>query len=660
MRRVAAALLLLSLGPGCDSTGTEGLLLDVYGGSGVSADAGVGSDAAPTDVALDTGSAPDGTAPDVPPKGTCTKDSDCDDGLDCTASVCDPKTASCLSTLKPGFCLVNNVCYADGANHPTHACRVCAAKDAPLTLTLRPTGTACDDGHACTTTDTCTATGDCAGVAVACDDQKPCTVDTCADDGSCTHAPGNDGLSCDDLAACTSNDRCVGGLCHGDGIVCDDQNPCTKDACGATGQCEFTPQTGSCEDGDACTKGDSCAKGQCVAGPADSCNDGNGCTIDFCTPQVGCGHLPVKSACCTGQVSVCDDGKPCTDDLCDPVTFACSHPDSTAACSDGNDCTVNDGCLAGACVGALKTCDDQNSCTNDACVKGVGCVNAAIGTGPCDDGLACSTGDHCNNGVCQADTSQCVCTPSFGDGMKVTALAIGVDGNAGNGLDVDQNPATCAPAGQCQSGIDNAFSALAGLANGALSDSVTKGSLIVLLELPASKAGTFALAVHTGKLAPSNPTCDVTKSTCDYVVAGSGFDKASCKALYTLPCTLVGNALSGGSKTSVIPFDVPLGQGAVLTVALYNARFDGTVVQTGDNVTSVSGVLGGAIRKTDLLTAIDAVPAEALPLPKDTIKGLLGSILTYDIDTDGDGAKDAASVGFPLSAIDAQLTGVSW
>lgn len=48
-----------------------------------------------------------------------------------------------------------------------------------------------------------------------CDDGNSCTVDACAPGGGCTHAPLEDGASCDDRDACTAADRCEAGICVG-------------------------------------------------------------------------------------------------------------------------------------------------------------------------------------------------------------------------------------------------------------------------------------------------------------------------------------------------------------------------------------------------------------------------------------------------------------
>jgi hypothetical protein len=60
-------------------------------------------------------------------------------------------------------------------------------------------------------------------------------------------------------------------------------------------------------------------------------------------------------------------------------------------------------------------CDDGNPCTDDVCFASA-CLHLN-NTNPCDDGLACTTGDVCGGGVCQG-TAACApgltCDPSSG------------------------------------------------------------------------------------------------------------------------------------------------------------------------------------------------------------------------------------------------------
>ncbi|MEE8217710.1 MAG: hypothetical protein V3S03_01945, partial [Vicinamibacteria bacterium] len=105
---------------------------------------------------------------------------------------------------------------------------------------------------------------------------------------------------------------------------CDDGNVCTDDSCGPGGVCVNTNNTASCDDLDACNGAETCSGGVCVGGAAPSCDDGNVCTDDSCSPATGC-----------------------------------VNTDNTASCDDGSACTTADSCAAGACVGgAPPNCDD--------------------------------------------------------------------------------------------------------------------------------------------------------------------------------------------------------------------------------------------------------------------------------------------------------------
>jgi cysteine-rich repeat protein len=153
----------------------------------------------------------------------------------------------------------------------------------------------------------------------------------------------------------------------------------------------------------------------------ENCNDLNGCTVDSCTPTLGCRHViaPDGTSCsdglvcngsevCTGALCrpgaplVCDDTLVCTLDSCtEPSGCTFVPAPSTVPCNDGNACTVNDQCNgAGQCAGGgPRVCTDGQECTNDGCIPTSGCVFTPR-TGPCtDEGNQC-TNDVCNLGVC--------------------------------------------------------------------------------------------------------------------------------------------------------------------------------------------------------------------------------------------------------------------
>jgi len=353
-----------------------------------------------------------------PPDTACDDSNACTQGDKCivpsgqTLMVCTPGT--------PRNCNDNNVCTldaCDAAGNCTH---------------VNQDNITCDDANACTLNDRC-IDGTCRGAAEAvCNDNNPCTTDSCSPTTGCVNSPVAVGTTCSDGNPCTSADTCKlqGGVltCSGNTLNCDDGNACTADFCGGTGTCQHTNLTGSCSDNNACTTGDTCTNGYCVGGPPATCNDNNSCTADTCNPAgdpaAPCVFTarPAGTTCtdgdpctlsdkcalvgtamlCQGTPNSCDDNNVCTTDVCQ-ADGSCGHSNLSAIpCSDNNSCTTGDACQAGACVGgAAPNCDDGNSCTIDTCEGTVpgGCVHVnQANNSLCNDGNICTDNDRCSSG----------------------------------------------------------------------------------------------------------------------------------------------------------------------------------------------------------------------------------------------------------------------
>ena len=208
-------------------------------------------------------------------------------------------------------------------------------------------------------------------------------------------------------------------------LDCDDENPCTNDSCESLVGCKHTANTDSCDDGDACTTEDHCLNSACVGGAPPNCDDGNACTFDSCIPATGCDHTDAvdgatcgtlgqkcqggQCQCSVGVVEICGDG---TDNNCDGLTD-CEDPACNGqACDDHNACTVGDVCGNSTCGGTPKVCTN----TTVTCIATVGICwpsdgdchfdPAPNGT-PCDDADACTESDQCNNGICGGNTISC-------------------------------------------------------------------------------------------------------------------------------------------------------------------------------------------------------------------------------------------------------------
>jgi hypothetical protein len=203
-----------------------------------------------------------------------------------------------------------------------------------------------------------------------CDDLNDCTTDVCNPDGSCSHTPVTEQTPCDDNNACTERESCQpDGTCGGGtpilGCVpcqqnddCLDSDPCTDDVCDL-GVCEHSPggDGNACDDGDPCTVGDRCTDGTC-SGRSMSCDDGIGCTDDFCDGGA-CVHQP--------DSFVCVAPNECSEAVCQPGVGADAQGcvatggmlDQTMCTDDGNPCT-DDRCSGGTC--AHTPVDDPSGC----------------------------------------------------------------------------------------------------------------------------------------------------------------------------------------------------------------------------------------------------------------------------------------------------------
>ena len=291
-----------------------------------------------------------------------------------------------------------------------------------------------------------------------CDDDNPCTLDTCGDNGEplCRHkmifdcclypVDCNDGDPCTlDLCqpqtlACTHQP--LPGCCNLD-AECTDGNPCTIDSC-ANHACRnvVSPTQPGCCIADAnCVDVNPCTIDFCKQEPSDSyktchhtspggtqcclvdpdCADEMPETIDTCE-NYECQHLVDPEYCLAGPPQYCDDDDPCTIDDCNLFAHLCTHvplPECCKAddeCGDGNLCT-QDICQLGPhvcthewipwCCMMPQDCvpymTDIDTCKVPACIANecrllhIPQEDCCIVDEDCDDGDAC-TEDQCNPG----------------------------------------------------------------------------------------------------------------------------------------------------------------------------------------------------------------------------------------------------------------------
>ena len=341
----------------------------------------------------------------------CIKDLDCAAGL-----ICDKEKGECVFCLETTHCESGQYCL-DGKCMPW----VCdpGAKWCVGTVPFycNEEGTESTEGEDCSDQDVCTegdgcANGECkATTQTDCEDNNPCTDDFCDPVEGC-YAQFNDD-PCDDDNECTEGDRCDGGNCvSGETLTCD---------------CAFDSDCAGYNDEDLCNGVLHCHEGFCIINPVtvvDCPESENQCLVTSCAPETGeCneGFVEDGEECddgldctsddqclegeCVGELLACDDGNPCTDDTCDDEAGCVNEP-ADNDCDDGNACTSPDYCLEGVCVGDTLDCEDGNPCTSNSCLPADGCQSEVV-EGACDDGDACTVDDVCDGAVCSGEPAVC-------------------------------------------------------------------------------------------------------------------------------------------------------------------------------------------------------------------------------------------------------------
>jgi hypothetical protein len=167
---------------------------------------------------------------------------DCDDGFDCTLDYCNEDIDDCQSDIAGDQCLIDDICYTEGALQPSNDCMACLPNLSQTSWSFRPGGAACGNPQItdCDLADTCDGAGVCqvnfASAGTACGNQSDtvCTdPDTCDGAGQCQGNHALDGTPCNDGVFCTLTDECEDGQCLGFGDpcpmqVCDESNDLCK------------------------------------------------------------------------------------------------------------------------------------------------------------------------------------------------------------------------------------------------------------------------------------------------------------------------------------------------------------------------------------------------------------------------------------------------
>jgi len=297
------------------------------------------------------------------------------------------------------------------------------------------------------------------------------------------------------------------------------------------------------------------------------------------------------------------------------------------------------------------------------------CVGKACGWNGCGGSCGdCAGGKWCDPDTWTCEDGACQLPTTFDPAQRANELAVGSGGHPGEALDVDQDPTTCAPSGDCESGLDNQLWSLLGMLGGLtgmepadlLQEMVDAGDLNLLFEMRPQADG----GLHMGLFyaLEENGACNPVGQTCDFWVASSSYDTVTCLPLVLFDNTVIaGSGLTAGGPGYHFSLPVPMGFGdEPMPLTVDRAVIEATVaISGGGDIQSMVGVIGGAIPEQAFYDAIDAIPEGELPIDKGMLLGMLGMFLNSDIDLDGDGVDDAVSVGITFTTGPAAIIGIT-
>lgn len=242
-----------------------------------------------------------------------------------------------------------------------------------------------------------------------CQDDNQCTTDSCIEvpishaeksDKDGNVIPDNEHQCVQEVVIgllCNLDHECLRGFCQQSGTGMTPQDPFVVTCVIDETAIPVCPATNNPCTQNVCDVEEGCLEQNL---PADTpCNDNDPCTMnDVCN----------NAGLCGGMLVVCpSDNNPCTDDLCKTGT-GCIYPPTTEEplpqCSDNNECTINDACSDGECVGQLEDCaaDPENPCQIGFCDVTAGCQTISL-TGP--------YGEDCQTpylGICAMGAIMCL------------------------------------------------------------------------------------------------------------------------------------------------------------------------------------------------------------------------------------------------------------
>ncbi|MBI5611297.1 MAG: hypothetical protein HY902_20655 [Deltaproteobacteria bacterium] len=357
---------------------------------------------------------------------------------------------------------------------------------------------------------------------------------------------------------------------------------------------------------------------------------------------------------CPAQGKVCGNGS-CMTAVCAPGMPSCQG-NSIAACNESGSGWTTPG---EDCTKTGKICD-TGWCVASVCTAGTkGCLGAKTVSCASDGGSwqaqACPSGQTCSGSTCQTPT----CKPPTSFAPDAVWMHLPVQDKITGGCDLDGNGT-----------IDNAMAKMAGFViAGAQGPYPGPGQYVLVLQASGFDATgkSFELAVLPALPAaggmdcqpfvPTTQTCKLQADPAGFDLKGSGTANGTCQAKTVLAATVSGGKLKAGGKGAELWLPSKAAP-TPMFFALKDGRIEADVPAGTPWQAASKGHLCGWLTASDIGAIVDDFPLLAVGGGMDaaTLKQLIFSEVTPDIDSDGDGKADAYSLGVPFGGNPVQLS----
>jgi len=187
-----------------------------------------------------------------------------------------------------------------------------------------------------------------------------------------------------------------------------------------------------------------------------------------------------------------------------------------------------------------------------------------------------------------------------------------------------------------------------------------KGELAILFEHVGITFDGLPYTVNMFAAKPANDTCDIMFDLCDYLVDPNSMDSKCNPMVFYDNVSAQNGSFHAGGPDAVFPFDLNLGAISI-TATLYYAQIFGTYTLSNGKLNEINGVLGGAVSKPAIIEIINTLPPETWeesPLSQEQILNLINILLVTDMDLNGDGTKEGASLGLKFHGIPGHILGL--